>query len=211
MNCDICRRAFHSQRLPAFCPVDARNRLYEGRVAHATALIENEALQKRIESLLRNEPPLGADADPAAAAVQAETMQAEEAAVTDRTAQIIAQAEKLRAEVDEARKDIEDRKRKLAKRKEDLAEASQGLDARRSRQLAETQKSVQRTKFRWNMAFKQMTVTREFLCTESARLYGLRRIKKGSSVKYQLGGIDILELRNMISKPFVGVIYHDTG
>lgn len=211
MNCDICRRAFHSQRLPALCPVDARNCLYEGRIAHATALIENEALQNRIECLLRDEQPPSGDSDPAANAVRLETIKAQEAAAADRTAQIIAQAEKLRAEIEEAKKDIENRKKKLAKKKEDLNEASQGLSARRSRQLADTEKTIQRTKYRWNMMFESLVANRGFLCIESARLYGLRRIKKGGSVKYDLGGIEIPELRGMISKPFMVLSFSDAG
>lgn len=199
MNCDICRRAFHPQRLPALCPVDARNRLYEGRVAHATALIQNEGLQKRIECLLRNEHPPSGGSDPASNGVRAETIRAEEAAAANRTSHIIAQAEKLRAEVDEARRDIDERKRKLAKRKQDLNEASQGLDARRTRLLADTEKTTKRTTYRWNAEFESLVKNRGFLCIESARLYGLRRVKKGGSVKYELGGIDIPELRGMIS------------
>lgn len=172
-------------------------------MAHATALVENEVLQNRIECLLKNEQPPSGDSDPAAKGVRSETIKAEEAAAADRTAQIIAQAEKLRAEVEEARKDIEDRKRKLAKRKEDLNEASQGLIARRSRLLADTEKTIKRTRYRWNSSFESMVKNRGFLCMESARLYGLRRIKKGGSVKYELGGIDIPELRGMISKLLV--------
>lgn len=193
------------------CAVDARNHLYEGRIANATALIENEGLQNQIEILLRDEPPPSGRPDPAANGVRAETIKAEEAATADRTAQIITQAEKLRAEIEQARKDIEDRKKKLAKRREDLNEASQGLAARRSRQLADTKKETQRTMYRWNTVFNHMVLTRGFLCIESARLYGLRRIKKGGSVKYQLGGIEIPELRGMISKLLMGPSFRDAG
>lgn len=211
MNCEICRRAFHSQKLPALCPVDARNRLYDGRIAHATALIENEALQDRIDCLLRHEQLPSGNKDPAAKSARLEIIKAQEATATDRTAHIIAQAEKLRAEVEEARKDIENRKKKLAKKREDLNEASQGLGARRSRQLAETEKAIQRSKYRWNMMFDSLVANRGFLCIESARLCGLRRTKKGGSVKYELGGIEIPELRGMISKPLVALWFRDVG
>lgn len=211
MNCDICRRTLHAQKLPALCPVDARNQLYEGRVANAKALIENEVLQTRVNSLLRNEQPPSGDSDPLAKSVRSETIKAEQAAVADRTADIIAHAEKLRGEVEAAKKDIEERKRKFAKRKDDMNEVSQGLAARRSRQLADTEKAIQRTKYRWNMVFDQMAVTRRFLCMESARLYGLRRIKKSGSVMYELGGIDIPEIRGMISELLVGPPFRDVG
>lgn len=138
--------------------------------------------------------------------MRAEKLKVKQASAADRTAQIIASAEKLRAEVEEAKRDIEERKRNFAKRKEDLKEASQGLDVRRSRQLADTEKTTQRTKYKWNRNFEHVAGTRAFLCRESAKLYGLRRNKKGGSWKYELGGLEIPELRGMISKPWVNHI-----
>ncbi|ROW07796.1 hypothetical protein VMCG_03584 [Cytospora schulzeri] len=198
MNCEICHRSHHSQKLPFLCAVDARNRLYEGRIAHATALIENEYLQQKINSALTNPNPPSSD-DAAGKTVQLERVKSGEAHAMDRTSQIIAQADRLRAEVAAARKDIEERKRKNAAMKADIAVASNGINPRRSRQVEETERAIQMTRYKWNRSFENMAATRSFLCKEAARLYGLRRTKKSNSVKFELGGIEMIELPGMIT------------
>lgn len=197
MNCDICHRSHHPQKLPFFCPVDGRNRLYEGRIAHATSLIENESLERQINSVFESPKPSSTD-DAATRAFRIGSMRSEEVRAADRTSQIIAQADKLRAEVEAARKDIEERRKKVAARKDDMAQISHGIIARRSRQLDDTERSVQMLKYKWNRSFESMAATRSFLSMEAARLYGLRRIKKSS--KYELGGIEMIELPAMIRR-----------
>lgn len=199
MNCEICRRSHHPQRLPFLCAVDARNRLYEGRIAHATALIENETLQQRINSVLTNPAPLSSD-EAAAKTVHLERLKSEEAQALDRTSRIIAQADKLRADVEAARKDIEERKKKITTMNADMDVASDGVNSRRSRQLEEAERAIQMTRYKWNRSFEDMAATRSFLCMEAARLYGLRRIKKSNSARFQLGGIEMIELPGMISR-----------
>lgn len=198
MNCDICHRSYHPQKLPFLCPIDARNLLYEGRIANARALIENEVLEQQINSLLLDQKSSSDDVV-AAKTVRLQGLKSEETQAADRTSQIIAQADRLRAEVEAAKRDIEERKKKITRRKEDMTVVSKGIEARRERQTEETVKTIQRTKYRWNRDFENTALTRGFLCMESARLYGLRRVKKAGSVKYELGGIDIPELRGMIS------------
>lgn len=197
MNCDICHRSHHPQKLPFLCPVDGRNRLYEGRIAHATALIENEGLEQQINALLADPKPSSGD-DAAAKTVRMERMRAEELRAADRTSQIIAQADKLRAEVESAKRDIEERKKKVAARREDLEQVSNGIGTRRSRQLEDTERSVQMFRYKWNRSFESMAATRSFLSFEAARLYGLRRVRKSS--KYELGGIEMIELPAMIRR-----------
>lgn len=178
--------------------IDSRNRLYAGRIAHATALIENEGLGGGISSTLTNtRPHLSGGA--AGKTIHAERLRSEEAQAADRTSQIIAQADKLRAEIDAARREIADRKNKNARRKADLAEASNGIESRRSRHVEETERAIQMTKYKWNRSFESMAATRSYLCMEAARLYGLHRLKKGSSVKFELAGIEMIELPGMIS------------
>lgn len=196
MNCGICHRTHHAQKLPFFCAVDGRNRLYEGRIKHAKALIENEGLEQQINSMLSNPTPSVSDV-PGAKSVRIERIKSEEAQAADRTSQIIAQADRLRVEVEAAKREIEERKQKVARRKEDLVEASNGISARRSRQLEDTERSVQMFKYKWNRSFESMAATRSFLCMEAARLYGLRRVKKSN--KFELGGIEMIELPGMIS------------
>lgn len=170
--------------------------MYEGRIAHAKALIENELLEQQINSALASPQPVLGD-NVAAKTVRLEQIQSEEAQAADRTSQIIAQADKLRAEMEAAKKDIKERKESLARRKADLSQLSNGNSSRRSRQLEETERAIQMTKYKWNKTFESTAATRSFLCMEAARLYGLRRNKKGS--KYELGGIEMIELPDMIS------------
>lgn len=199
MNCDICHRVHHAQKLPFLCAIDARNCLYEGRLAHATALIENASLEQRINDSLSCPNPAAPDS-PSDKTIYLEKLKAQEAQSADRTAQIIAQADKLQAEVEVARKEIEDRKKALARRKADLTEASNGIAARRTRQQEETERAVQMTKYKWNRGFENMAATRSFLCMEAARLYGLRRVvKKGAPTRYELGGVEMIELPAMIT------------
>lgn len=199
MNCEICHRSHHSQKLPFLCAVDARNRLYEGRIAHATALIENETLEQKINSALINPNPPSSE-DAAGKAVYLERLKSSEARAMDRTSQIIAQADRLRAEVAAARKDIEERKKKNAATRAEMSVASNGINPRRSRQLEETERAIQMTRYKWNRSFENMAATRSFLCMEAARLYGLHRNKKSNSVKFELGGIEMIELPGMISR-----------
>lgn len=198
MNCEICHRSHHSQKLPFLCAVDARNRLYEGRIAHATALIENESLEQKINSALTTPNPPSSE-NAAGKAVYLERLKSGEARAMDRTSQIIAQADRLRAEVEAARKDIEERKKKNVATRAEMSVASNGINPRRSRQLEETERAIQMTRYKWNRSFENMAATRSFLCMEAARLYGLHRNKKSNSVKFELGGIEMIELPGMIT------------
>lgn len=197
MNCEICHRAHHTQKLPFLCAVDGRNRLYEGRIAHATALIENEGLEQQINSVLATSTPSSGD-DAASKTVRLERVRSEEVQAADRTSQIIAQADRLRAEVVAAKRDIAERKKNVSTRKADLAQTSNGINARRTRALDDTERSIQMTRYKWNRVFDDMSVTRGYLCMEAARLYGLRRIKKRN--RYELGGVEMIELPGMIRR-----------
>src|SRR5882724_9484189 len=96
MQCDICFRT-GGLRLPFLCPTDARNRLYEPRIQNARVLLEKDALDQEISTLLSQqsrvtdqkshsleESPNG----PNLAATLAEREQ-----TVDRTQQIITQAD----------------------------------------------------------------------------------------------------------------------
>lgn len=205
MNCEICRRPHHAQKLPFLCPVDGRNRLYKGRIAHATALIENEGLEQQINSVIADSQT-SSTSDTASRAARIENLRSEEVRAADRTSQIIAQADRLRAQVEAAKKDIEERREKVANRKNDLAIVSAGISARRSRQLDETERMIQLRKYQWNRGFENMAATRSFLSMEAARLYGLRRVKKTN--KYELGGIEMIELPAMIRKHGQPLVLH---
>lgn len=170
--------------------------MYEGRIAHTNALIKNDLLEQNISSALVSSQPSSGN-DEASKTIRLEQIKSEEAQAADRTSQIIAQADKLRAEMEAAKRDIKERREKLARRQADLSQLSNGMSARRSRQLEETERAIQMTKYKWNRTFENTAATRSFLCMEAARLYGLRRNKKSN--KYELGGIEMIELPDMIS------------
>ncbi|KZL84693.1 hypothetical protein CI238_07869, partial [Colletotrichum incanum] len=195
MNCNVCQRPHNPQRLPFLCAVDARNHCYEGRLKNLQVLMENEGLQKQINDLLAQDT----SADALNLTIAVEHSISEQKTAEDRTDQIIAQADKLRDEIAVARKEIADRKAAISRRKSDLASASSGIAARRTRQLEEAERSISVAKYKWVRSADQMSSTRAFLCKEAAKLYGLRRVKKGSSPRYEykIGGVDVVDLSSM--------------
>lgn len=199
IHCDICHRAHDGTKLPFLCVVDARNRLYEGRVQNATSLIRNGNLEQQVNALLSSAQ---ADVERTASSnkVRVANWKSERAAAVDRTAQIIAQADKLKAEVDAARKEIKNRKDGLSRRKSDLAAVSEGIAARRNRQIEDIERSVQMSKYKWNRNADAMAATRAFLCEEAARLYGLRQIRRGNQKRFEIGGVEIIDLHALNSE-----------
>ncbi|KAJ8127157.1 hypothetical protein O1611_g6478 [Lasiodiplodia mahajangana] len=202
MNCDICERAHHPKRLPFLCAVDARNALYEGRIANAKILIETEAIESRVNRLLTD-----SDASPSSPTPQRpsrayiENSASEEYKARERTERIIASADKLRKEVAAAKRDIEERRAAIARRKSDLAAASQGVLARRNREIEEARKAVKMTRYKWDREYEGMASYKAALCMEVAKLYRLQRVRRGNPVRfeYKIGGIDIIDLQNMNS------------
>ncbi|KAK4155519.1 UV radiation resistance protein and autophagy-related subunit 14-domain-containing protein [Chaetomidium leptoderma] len=200
MNCGICHRPHHAKKLPFLCAVDARNRLYESRVEHAQALIKNEEAERRVEAALPSQERGGVSRDqPRQSNAQVDRLRDEEAAARDRTSQIIAQADRLKSEVDAARREIAEKRDAIARKKSDLASLSAGTSTRRNRQLEEVERSTQRLRYKWNRSADTMAATRAFLCEGSARLYGLRQVKKGSVKRYEIGGVEIFDLHAMNS------------
>ncbi|KAI1378747.1 UV radiation resistance protein and autophagy-related subunit 14-domain-containing protein [Hypoxylon crocopeplum] len=197
MSCDICQRAHHPKRLPFLCAVDARNQLYEGRIANARILTEAEELESRMTKLLSDSDATSGKNRSSRAYI--ENCISEEHNAKERTEKIIASADKLRDEIAAARKEIEERRARIARRKSDLAAASQGITARRTREIDETMKAVRMTKFKWDRGYDAMTQYRAALCMEVAKLYRLQRVKRGNPVRfeYKIGGIDIVDLHNM--------------
>ncbi|KAI1431378.1 hypothetical protein GGR50DRAFT_84037 [Xylaria sp. CBS 124048] len=202
MNCAICQRAYHPKRLPFLCAVDARNELYEGRVAHAGALIKTETIESRVNRLL-SDSDASSRSSSAHQPTQAliENCASEEYKARDRTERIIAAADKLRDEVAAARKDIEERRAAIVRKRSHLAAASQALSSRRSRELEEVRKATKMDKYNWDRQYEGMTHYKAALCMEVAKLYRLQRVRRGNPVRfeYKIGGIDIIDLSNMNS------------
>ncbi|RYC62395.1 hypothetical protein CHU98_g3812 [Xylaria longipes] len=202
MNCDICARAHHPKRLPFLCAVDARNELYEGRIANAKILMEKDVIESQVNKLLAD-----SDVSPASHATHrpsrayVENCASEESKARETTERIIAAADRLRDEVAAARKEIEERRAAVARKKSDRAAASQGVPARRTRELDETRKTIKMTKYNWDREYEAMAQYKAALCMEVAKLYRLQRVRRGNPVRfeYKIGGIDIVDLQNMNS------------
>lgn len=191
MDCYICLRSHDPQKLPFLCPVDGRNRIYESRVKNLQLTLENETLKSQITELLNGYAQQGVD-DAIAAHRLAE----------DHTAQIIAAAGRLRDEVKAARDEVKKRKAAVAARRSDLATASQGLPDRREQHRHDLEKSTQMLNFRWSQNAEDMAGTRAFLCREAVKLYGLKRVRKGSTSRYDyyLGRLPVIDLVTMECK-----------
>ncbi|KAI3324757.1 hypothetical protein HD806DRAFT_54411 [Xylariaceae sp. AK1471] len=200
MNCDICQRVHHPKRLPFLCVVDARNELYEGRIANAKILMEMETIESRVNKLLSD-----SDVSPGSSATNRdsrtyiEKCASEEYKAKERTERIIASADRLRDEVAAAKKEIKERQAAIARKKSDLATAIQGVPGRRNRQIDETRKATKMVRYHWDREYEAMTQYKAALCMEVAKLYRLQRVRRGNPVRfeYKIGGIDIVDLQNM--------------
>ncbi|KAI0006507.1 UV radiation resistance protein and autophagy-related subunit 14-domain-containing protein, partial [Xylariaceae sp. FL0662B] len=199
MNCDICQRAHHPKRLPFLCVVDARNELYESRVENARILMEAEKLESRVNILSDSNASAGAPATNRSTRAYIENCTSEEYKAKERTERIIASADKLREEVTVAKKEIEARRASITRRKSDLAAASQGITARRNREIEETRKVIKMTKYTWDREYDATAQYRAALCMEVAKLYRLQRLRRGNPARfeYKIGGIDIVDLHNL--------------
>ncbi|KAI1334388.1 hypothetical protein F5Y15DRAFT_409710 [Xylariaceae sp. FL0016] len=200
MSCEICQRQHHPKRLPFLCAVDARNELYEGRIANARVLIEMEELESRVNKLLSDSGPASSSRTAERSTrIYMENCASEEQKAKDRTEKIMASADKLRDEVAAAKREFEERKSSVARRKSDLAAASQGVPARRNRELEEARKIIKMTKYTWDREYEAMAQYRTALCMEVAKLYRLQRLRRGNPARfdYKIGGIDMIDLQNM--------------
>jgi len=203
MQCDICLRT-GGHKLPFLCPTDARNILYEPRVENARILLEKDALDQQIAAItsLKRATELSEDGS-ALALREARTRWDIDIAQTgrdisiDRTKQIIAQADKLRSKIEGARQEIARKKTIIARRKSELSSATNGLEARRAKQLEEIDRKIKMTKYKWNQLHGLTAQSRAFLCVETASLYGLRRHRVHDAWEYAIAGAPIIDLRAM--------------
>lgn len=188
--------------MPFLCPTDARNQLYESRVENAQILLEKDALDQKITSLLLPKPEgdnTTAEASTGRQKVDAINFERDQA--LDRTQQIIVHADELRAKVEQAKEDIAKRKASLTRRSSELASASNGSESRRGRQIEEVEKSIRMTKYKWKKDHAALAISRTFLCGEAAKLYGLRRTRRNGGLEnYIIGHVGIIDLRAMNSK-----------
>jgi predicted RNase H-like nuclease (RuvC/YqgF family) len=192
MNCDICHRQYHAQKLPFLCAIDARNFCYDSRIKNLQLIMENGLLGQQISESLSNEH--------AEANSRIESSVSRQREAEDRTNQIISQAEKLRAEISAVKQEIDAKKALLARRRSELSSATNGTEPRREKQQEEAERTIQTLKTEWNRSHDAMIATRSFLCMEAAKLYGLRRTKKSASSSrydYKIGGVDVVDLATL--------------
>jgi hypothetical protein len=202
MQCDICLRT-GGQKLPFLCPTDARNQLYEPRIQHAQVLVEKDALDQQISSLLASRPGASVqDTDePGISRPHVDSIITKREQAEDRTQQIIAHADELRANIEKAREDIARRKAAIGRRRAAREAAANGIEGRRTRVIEEIEKGTRMSRYKWNQAHSITASSRAFLCGEAAKLYGLRRVKRGGGLdEYRIGGVGIVDLRAMNSE-----------
>ena len=198
ISCDICFRT-GGHKLPFLCPTDARNQLYESRIQNARVLLEKDALDREIAALTQHSNEQK-DIGTSAHRSEVDDIIIKRDQTVDRTEQIIAHADELRDKINQAKEDIERRKASLTRRKSELASATNGVGSRRARQSDEVEKSIRMTRYKWNQTNSVTATSRTFLCSETAKLYGLRRARRNGALEdYRIGGIGIVDLRSMNS------------
>lgn len=203
MQCDICFRPY-SKELPFLCAVDARNQLYPARLEIARVLLEKDALSREVEAETSFAVKSQAPSDSSSARLILDRNIAEREAAEDRTLQIIAHADELREKINQAKAIRAAKKASVQRRRSELASAKNGFEKPWQARIEEADKSIKRTRFKWNKQSETIAEARTYLCCEAAKLYGLRngRVKKSGTLseEYRIGGISIMDLREMNSR-----------
>lgn len=165
-----------------------------------------DELEQRVSSLLDDNHSNAAATVANRPQAYIENCSSAEQKAKDRTEQIIAAAEQLQKEVDTVKMDIAARKAAIAQRKADLASASQGIAARRNREVEETKTAIRKLKYHWDREHGGAAQYRAALCAEVAKLYRLQRVKRGNPTRYEykIGGLDVVDLHHISSKLHLG-------
>jgi hypothetical protein len=213
MTCHVCSRA-PNPRLPFCCATCARSHLYQLRVEHAKVLLEKEVIGKQIEYAVARKQtreragetdgvvPESATEGHSRWAVQAITNR--QANSSARTKTLRDRVEALVSEMNDKKLDISQRRLTLARRNSDTESAKYQLLEREGAMLTAIQNNTRRTEHLWHNLHTKTTDARIFLCREAANIYGLRqkskRINGDSKETYVLGGMPIIDLRDMNGK-----------
>lgn len=172
--------------------MDARNELYEPRFKHAQILLESESLGQEIAKSVEEKATISQP--------NLEEIRAEAAQTIDRTEQIIKRADELKANLAAAKEQLAKRKAANTRRKADLSGAKSGIEARRTRQVEDVEKSIKMSNYRWNKDHNTLAASRAFLCGEAAKLYGLRKTRRSDGrEEYLIGNACIMDLRTLNS------------
>lgn len=212
MSCLICNSA-HS-RQPFLCPTCARNRLYQLRFENTQVLLEKESLGRQIELAVSHEVPrksrsisnegLSTDDHKSSPHWALQTISSRQAASSSRRENLAQQIEKLKEDLKAKKADISEREANLSRRRSDAESALYQLGEREATILTGIQNTTKRTEHLWHNLHSKTAEARIFLCREAAHLFGLRQktSRKGDGRhSYVLGGIAIVDLKDMNSKP----------
>lgn len=213
MSCYGCSRV-SNPRLPFCCATCARSNLYQLRIEHAHVLLEKESLGKQIEKAVVDTKSQGTPGTH-----HEETPNPDSGGSSRWAAQVIAnkqiessqktkalrdRIDALKTEIADKKLDISQRKLTLARRKSDAESAQYQLMERESATLASIQNDTKRIDRYWHALHNKTAEARIFLCREAANIYGLRqkskRVNGGLKETYLLGGMPIIDLRDMNGK-----------
>lgn len=220
MGCHVCSQP-PSSRLEFYCPTCARNQLYGLRYNHARVLLDKDAAGVQIEaSIARNArenaeilssdgdiPRLSKDVggvEPEPSRLLMQTKRTAISQSTSRTEDIRSHISTLEKEIADGKKEIARRRAALAQRRSDAESANYEVASRRARALATVQKSIKGKEKQWNGIHEKAVESRVYLSREVASLFGFRqrtRRKKGDLMnQFSIGGVNIVDLRQMNSK-----------
>ena len=212
MSCDICA---HVQTSAFLCQTCARSRLYQLRTDTVRVLLEREYLGQQIEAAvnpsLSRKKLLSEDREHNVQKENGTTRLWVLQSISNKQTQSLtrmkaatSQIESLRSQIKDKKFEISQRKIRLARRRSDSASAIYQLSERETGLLGGIRNSIKRTDHIWHSNHTKTAEARIFLCREAASLYGLRqKVRKrddGLKETYTIGGVGILDLREMNGK-----------
>jgi hypothetical protein len=198
------------------CPTCARNLLYRLRLENTQILLEKEALGRQVEAFLSLDGSQTQSATTTGNRPQTDyessqrwalqAISSQQAASSVRREDINRQIEALKEGIRAKKGHISERKAALSRRRSDVESAQYQLEEREAATLTGIQNTTKRTEHLWHSLHSKTAEARIFLCREAAHLYGLRQKtsrRNDARVGYVLGGISMVDLRDMNGKSFV--------
>lgn len=211
MSCHICAAPHSHSRL--LCPTCARNRLYRPRLENTQLLLEKEALGRQFEASLSLDTPPDESATTewnrsrtdhkSSRRWALEAISCQQAASSARKHDINRQIEALKEDIKAKKAHVLERRTVLSRRRSDVESAQYQLEEREAVTLTGIQNTSKRTEHLWHSLHSKTAEARIFLCREAAHLYGLRQKtsrRNDARVSYMLGGITMVDLRDMNGK-----------
>ena len=211
MECGICSQQ-HSSRLPFHCATCARNAIYELRLQHAQVLVEKESLGQQIGTEVKTNLNASEETNQSfksngtsLSTFDIEQIYARHAEAQDRTREIELASQEVGDGIKTARETAEELRKALTERREQLQISQRDLEERKSSAYGNINRSIDRARHRWDANHQTIADARSFLSREAASLCGLRqrrRRRPDGSVRedYKLGGVSIVDLRELNSK-----------